>query len=169
MFSTIIVFERNPDCSYRTMASEPVSLESHDRDSGALFLPVAGLDNATAAQLAHAIARGMENDIATGVDRGELFNMAVEMEQEQRTTKEQRVVILIDGDSQEILENEEMIDVEYIRWSQIVDDPDMPADAADDLEKALVDGDLDKAIRISEMLTAEPPDGQDPRELGQYP
>jgi len=69
-----------------------------------------------------------------------------------------RVVILIDGDSQEILENNHDVKIEFIRWSEIVDDPEMPPEAYDDLNEALEAGDLDKAIRISDMLTAEPTD-----------
>lgn len=75
--------------------------------------------------------------------------------------KPPRVVILIDGNSQKILENEAGVRLEFVRWSEIANNPEMPAEGIYDLQRALDDRDLDAAIRISDMLTAELPDDEE--------
>jgi hypothetical protein len=77
-----------------------------------------------------------------------------------------RVVVLVDADEGEVLEAPDGVEVCVIPWEKLANDPAVHPQAIEDLEKALLEGDLDRAVRISEMLTAEPEEGQDPREMG---
>ncbi len=69
-----------------------------------------------------------------------------------------RVVILLDGGDVDILENKTGVEVVVIPWEEITHDHDIPTDSLDDLDEALQVGDIDKAIRISNILTADPED-----------
>jgi hypothetical protein len=77
-----------------------------------------------------------------------------------------RVVVLVDADEGEVLEAPDGDEVCVIPWKKLANDPAVHPRAVEELEEALLGGDLDRAVRILRMLTAEPEDGQDPREMG---
>jgi hypothetical protein len=79
--------------------------------------------------------------------------------------KKQRVVILIEENTGEVLECPQDMEVVIIPWTRITEDHFEHPQFIDELEEAL-DADLDKAIEISKSLTVEPPDDgydEDPR------
>ncbi len=80
-----------------------------------------------------------------------------------------RVVVLIDANAGEVLEAPEGVEVAFINWERIVDDPETPEDVVRLLDEALLSKDVDRALEL--VASLEPPDDdydEDPRIVG-YP
>ena len=88
-----------------------------------------------------------------------------------KSKKSSRVVVLIDANDGEVIEAPEGIEVVFIPWDKIANNPETPEDLVRELDLALVVGEIDKAVAIMRSLTAQPPDDgydEDPRIVG-YP
>lgn len=76
-----------------------------------------------------------------------------------------RVVILVDGDSFEVLENKQNVDIEIIMWEDVTDF-NVPDDTYEAIDKAIWKGDVDEALEIYKGITDVPIDGPDePQEI----